>query len=216
MRICFVGRCLVLAVAPASSALAGSVFTNAGAFLSNLDQAAFADFSDVPDVLAPIGGLDFTSDNGFAINIDAFFGQLFNDAGVISTNASDDAVIIQFQSDNVSAVGGSFWGTDIAFDAVLADVNIWLSDDSHFQFTTSSPGDFFGYIADAPLEWMVIAAWSDSGDPVFPTLDNLYVGSASILDGDDDDDDNIQPVPLPAPALLAAVGLGIVSLGRRR
>jgi len=201
----------LITLAPLATASAASVHTDVSSFLDSSTNVALGDFSDVDDGLAPWVGLDFTSESGYALNINGYYDRLFNQDGVISTNIAGDFIVIQFTGDDVSAVGGNLWGTDVDFGAISASLSVVFSDGAAFEFLTSSPDAFLGYISDESLDWLAIGVNTieDGEDDAFTwaTLDNLLVGQNTS---------NVTAVPLPAPGLLAFAGLATLTTRRRR
>ena len=187
----------MLAMAAASSsAMAGATFfDNEGDLLANTQSGYYQENFDSFSAGPQGASLDFGPENGFSYTISAA-NDLYSGDGVMSTNTADDPLEIDFTGDNVTAVGGNFYGTDISFVPIAGDVTVELADGTSETMSTSSADAYFGFITDAPIDSMTISASGDGN--VWPTMDNFTVGQA-----------------VPAPGALALLGLAGVA-GRRR
>lgn len=179
-------------------------YNNLGDFLANV-QTGYYD--EGFDSLAPgaVATLNFTG-NGYsytassAVGADAGSlgdGGLYNDPGLLSVNTATDALLIDFTSGNVTAVGGEFFASDISFGLIPADVIVSLNDGTTVNFNGTG---FAGFTSSVGINSILIDA-SDAtlGVPAWPTVDRLIVGTA-----------------VPAPAGLAVLGLGCLVATRRR
>lgn len=175
-----------------------TIYTDEASFLAATQPGVYLEgFTSV--VQGPSDALDFGPVNGFSFTVDSETpGMLFNGGGFISTNNSNEALIVTFTGNDVTAVGGNFWSTDQFFEAFGADVLITLSDGTSHTFFASGPSDFRGFTSDTAITSISIEAQSDF-DAVWSTLDNLRVGAA-----------------IPAPSGLAALLAPAALLARRR
>ena len=98
----------------------------------------------------------------------------------------------------VTAVGGNFWGTDINFNTIPADMSVELSDGTVHNYSTSSPTGFAGFVSDMTITSVIVGV-SAGGGNVWATLDNLYVGGA-----------------IPTPGALGLFGVAGLAAARRR
>ncbi len=185
-------------------ALAGVVYTDTVSFLNDADAGiSLNTFDDAvygasPDLSYTIGAFSYEISAGGGYGT-----GLFNDTGIISTQNSNDHLLITFTSGNVNAVGGNFWGTEIGFATVLAQITITLSDGTDVTFDSVGPSVFRGFSTDTFITSMTIEAKSATG--AWATMDNLYVGSAAVV-----------PLPPAAWAGLAMLGLLGGAHARRR
>ena len=149
--------------------------------------------------LGPSGAIDFGPVNGFSFNVDSETpGTLFNGDGVISTNTSSESIIVTFTGDDVTAVGGNFWSTDVNLEPFASLVNVMLDDGTLESFVSTSADDFRGFTSDQAIMSLTITAQSEF-DAVWSTLDNLYVGTM-----------------IPAPGGVALLLVSAAATVRRR
>ena len=188
----------VALVAPATAAV--TTYTDAAAFQSALTGGSFTEtFTGVGDTPPADYG------NGtFAFNASAAGGLYSATGDNLSTNRSDDALILTFTSGNVYGVGGNFFLTDIDgdFDNFF-DVLIVLSTGDVYDLWPQSASEFVGFVSDDPIEWIAVVPYNpfalpQDGTGLYATVDNLTIGK------------------VPEPASLALVGLGIAGLVARR
>ena len=191
-----------LSLCAASAITHAEVFTDLSAFQSQLSSSYFNAFDDVTPGQIP----SLSYDNGqFAYEISAvgdLNSDLFNDAGLISTNSAHDGVLISFLTDNVTAVGANFWSTDVFYLPTGSDITITLSDDTIHSFRSTGPSDFRGFTSDIAIESIFIDA--PERDPLngpfhWVSLDNLTVGTA-----------------VPTPGSLALLAFSALATQRRK
>ena len=125
--------------------------------------------------------LNYTN-GSFAYTVDASSpapaGGLYNDTGLISTNAAADSIVVTFTGAPVTAVGGNFWASDIAMQPTGTVVTILLSDGTTLAFTSTGPADFRGFTTALPITSITIDAL-DVPNPAWPTMDNLIIGTSN-------------------------------------
>jgi len=126
---------------------------------------------------------------------------LYAQGGVFSTN-SPETLTFTF-TPGVRAVGGNFFGTDVAFNNASVFFSVLLSDGTSYEGEASSPASFTGFRSTtaATIASLTIDVESAVGtDAVYPSVDNLYFG-----------------VTVPAPGAVALLGVaGFVGSRRRR
>jgi hypothetical protein len=171
---------MLAALSISGTALAADVYTDPSTFFSNTAPGIyFEDFTSVPAGFAP--SLAFGPFNGYSYSIVSDLdGGLYNAAGVVSTNFSDEKLKISFTGATVTAVGGNFWCTDEFFNVIPSKVTIELDDGTTESYDSAALSDFRGFISDTPILSILIDA--EDPDPTnaifaWPTLDNLYVGA---------------------------------------
>lgn len=192
--------CVIGAAATATTAAATDIYTNPGDFLNNtLPGYYHEDFAGVPTG-GPHGLLSFGPVNGFSYTVDTVNGSgLFNDPGLVSTTNVNDLIRITFTGDPVTAVGGTFWGTDLNYDPVLANVVLTLSDGTVEPYTTMEANTFRGFTTTgAPITSLTIDA-TGLIENAWPTMGELYVGQV-----------------IPAPSAFGLLALSVLAAARRR
>ena len=156
----------------------------------------------------PDGARDFGPVNGFSYRMSAGSGEnegLWGLDGAVSVISPGLAILIEFTSANVTAVGGNFWVTNFNGDSIIGDITLALSDGTIY---TSSVGadSFTGFITEgAYFTSMTIQAQGvtdtyPAGE--YPTIDHLYVGAS--------------PSAVPIPSTLLLLSTGLVYLAGRR
>ena len=199
------GIALVAIGSAVSVASAGTTFGNEGLFLGQLQHYSFNSFSDVTagsaaDLIYSLNGYEYSigtpegSESG-----------LLNGDGIVSTQNANDSIVINFTSDNVMAIGMNVWGTDISYNQIPANITAILSDGTSVTFSSDSVNRFGGYVSDMIITSLIISAVDSNGNvPVWPTFDNLYVGT-------------VVPLPAGAWAGIGMLGLlgGIRTIRRR-
>jgi hypothetical protein len=180
------------------------------------DEASFLDAID-PFYLESFDGLTTNSDpaeltlgpsNGFGYRVSAVKGLFVvapNGDVALSTNTYSDDLNVTMDQGVVTAFGGWFFPTDASGNSVAG--NVGLSFDligGTAWSTTVAKGDFFGLTSSLAITDVTVTAPGS----VYPTLDDLYVGSASKT--------SAAPAPAPAPATAALLALGLLVVGMRR
>jgi hypothetical protein len=165
---------VVGALAPMASA---AVYTTKASFLANVQSGYYEEtFASVGG--GPVQMLSFGPINGFAYDVTASTGQLFNDPGLISTDLAGDQLVLTFIGSPVTAVGGNFWATDIAFNVIPSNVTITLSDGTIEKYLAVANSDFRGFTSAVPITKVTIDA-ADTPANAWATMDNLIVGVAA-------------------------------------
>lgn len=185
-----------------SSAMSGVVYDDLNDFLDNTQSGYYhEDFSDVGG-----GGqgpsMDFGPVNGFSYTISAQGDgteELFTDPGLMSTNSAGDQLVVEFTGDPVTAVGGNFFGSDIAFSPIASNMTVELNDGTVAEYESNSADAFAGFTTSAPIDSITIDAEAIDAANAWPTISNLYVGQQ-----------------IPAPGAVALLGLAGLVGGRRR
>ncbi len=149
------------------------VFTTKGAFLNNVQPGFYEEaFTNVPTAF--VQQIDLGPVNGFAYSVTAFEG-LFNDVGVVGANSSLDPLEITFTGATITAVGGNFYATDLAFNTIPVNITIELSNGVKETFFSNWSGDFRGFTSAVPITKITIDA-DDTVQDAWAMMDNLIVG----------------------------------------
>jgi hypothetical protein len=139
--------------------------------------------------------------------------RLFSGNGNMSVDCAKDHLIIDFSGSltgnytPITAVGANFWPADFYGNSVVGPVRVTLSDGSVYESDTASSGTFVGFtstdgLAFQRLEFAIPTELCTSC--YWPTIDNLYVGSA--IGGAD------TPIPNPEPSSMLLLGSGICGI----
>jgi hypothetical protein len=150
-------------------------------FLGDLEDYNFYDFDELEN-----GSYEtiYSEDEDFGFNMttqSGATGDLFVASGFVSTDYATDKIVINFIGNNVTAIGGNFWATDIYSQPVMATILLTLSDGSTITFEAADDTVFRGIRTSIAITSITIDAVDDLVTPVYywPTLDNLIVGTSS-------------------------------------
>jgi len=196
--------CVIIAIgAMAMPSLGTTVYTDETTFTGVLQAGYYLEeFSSVP--MGQINGtLNFGPVNGFADTASSSSNLLYGtpaNGGSLSTEYDTDTLTITFTGVPVEAVGGLFFGTDFYPGNFVsgATVRVTLSDGTVEEYSGISINDTFrGFVSSSAISSMSIKTSGQTGSGPYPTVDHLYVG-------------------VPEPATIALLGLGTLSLLRRK
>jgi hypothetical protein len=115
--------------------------------------------------------------------------------GSLSTLDATSALIFTFTGNPVTAVGGTFFGTDDPGALASGTVHVALASGSYVDLNAAG---FAGYTSSTPISWLSVSTPASPG--VFPTADHLYVGA----------------VPEPETYAMLLSGLGLMGFIARR
>jgi hypothetical protein len=207
MRVQKIQRLIMVAVLAGATGASAVDYTSEASFLGAINPSYYLnDFNDITGWQSLGSSDNYSGDSGtFAYTVTAptegIWGVVPGGNGAVSTVDERNPLTISFTSGNVTAIGGLFFLTDEAGNAIDGTVQIKLSDSTSQTFAA---GSFHGFVlpqggpAITSLSFMSLTA----GD--YPTLDHFYAGSsAPVPDG---------PAPMIAAALL--LPLGANALGR--
>lgn len=120
------------------------------------------------------------------------------EADTLSIGQSDTHILMTFGS-AVTAVGGFFNAYDGSWWSEI-EIQLTLADSTTYTTGSSTDWDFVGFVSPgAPI--VSLDVYCPGGWPVFPTVDNVYTGSAAAI---------------PEPATLCLLGLGALALLLRK
>lgn len=193
-----------------SSQAAISVFTSLAAFNAATSAQAtdtFTGFSITGSTPSPItravGPYGYTA----AVSTTSFFGGGTTGNPFLSTNTATDTITINTFTGGVTAVGGNFFGSDIAGLYSAGSVTMVATDSSGSVSQTIAPtailtGSFLGFVSTGPMTSLTISAVQPAtGGFLWPSVDNLVLARTVV--------------PEPASmSMLAAAGTAL--LRRRR
>jgi hypothetical protein len=127
----------------------------------------------------------------------------------ISTRCDYDILRISFTDSPtpVTAVGGYFWPTDYPGHNLTGQTKVKLSDGTEIVSANADYSDFLGFINTngETFQFLEISVLSQH---TWPTLDNLYVGSANESSSED-----TSTILTPEPASLCLLASGILGIG---
>jgi hypothetical protein len=150
-------------------------------------------------MFGPVNGYSFTVSSIDPLNGD-FLGAVEWTAYGLSINSCLNVLQISFNGKKVQAVGGFFWPTNDDYTNVTGTINYLLSDGTAGTIDDACLTTFTGFVADGNtyITNLILSA----GDGLYPTINQLYVGSVDT--------------PIPGAVWLLGSGLvGLMVLKRR-
>jgi hypothetical protein len=129
--------------------------------------------------------------------------KLYSGDGNMSTKCVNDTLVMDFSQSPtpITAVGGNFWPTDIKGNDLEGYTRLVLSDGTVIDSASADIDDFLGFTASAGSAFTrleLTVAGSLALPKSWPTVDNLYVGTA---------------IPNPEPSSLLLLATGICGIG---
>jgi hypothetical protein len=158
--------------------------------------------------------------NGWKYDVSASWGRLWGlgtFSGCISTEYPDALITITpTGNQQVTAIGGRFFGSDWDGNLVPATIDIALDDGTveQYSYNNTSVTDFRGFVSSVAITSLSISIPGNPHDVnyygAYPTLDHVYVGALNENAGRD------ELVPEPLTMLGVFLGLGSVGAYLRR
>lgn len=136
----------------------------------------------------------------------SFFGAGTTANPWLSTNLATDFILFSNFSPSISAIGGNFFGSNIAGAFLSGNIILEAIDTAGTLSTTLiAPGvsSFFGFVSTTSLVSLKVTSVQGAA-PLWPTVDNLTLGQ------------RLTQVPEPATLALVAFGLLAAAGARRR
>ena len=199
--------CLVVA-APAAHA-DFTVFTSKASFLAAVVAPGvdtFTGFSTTTVTSSPItraaGPYTYNASSGTG-----FFGAGTVANPALSTRSDFDAITFFNLSGGASAIGGTFFGSDLQGSFVASAVILTATDTLgaiSTQTFVATPTSFLGFVSTGAIATLVFST-SQPGSFVFPAVDNLTIAMARVT-----------PIPEPQTWTLFLAGLAVLGYCARR
>jgi hypothetical protein len=198
---------LLLATAGAAQATI-TVYTTLASFTaatSALGTDTYTGFSITATTPSPItraaGAYGYT-----ASTPNNFFGAGTTADPWLSSNVATDTLTFNSFGGGAQAIGGNFFGTNIAGNFLAGSVTLTVTDSSGpvtRTISNATVSSFLGFVSSSAMIQMTLSAVQSPG-VLYPTLDNLVLAR------------NAAPVPEPQTYALMLAGMGVVGLLSRR
>jgi hypothetical protein len=134
-----------------------------------------------------------------------FFGAGTTANPWLSTNLALDSITFNTFTGGAQAIGGNFFGSDIAGAFLAGGVTLTATDSSGTvtqTITGATVGSFLGFVSNTGVTSMTLAA-VQGATPVWPTVDNLVMAKVAAI-------------PEPQTYALMLAGLGVLGFMARR
>jgi hypothetical protein len=205
---------LTISVLSCSTAYAATLYTNSASFISQLEPGYYLENFNAKSGGALASGTTFTNGlytytvstsdtNGLYITPVSGVGG----SNALSTNDTGFNIVVNFTSNNVTAVGGNFFLTDVSGDPIANSFSIGLSDGTTVNLTSTNSAltsPFEGFAAaDSTSITSLSFTMPISSTNRYATIDNLYVG-------------NKKRIPEPSNVLGILVSASVLVLARKK
>jgi hypothetical protein len=165
---------------------ATTIFTNQAAFLAATQPGFYLEtfnslpLGTIPPTLA--SPLNF-SKNGFSYSASTASGQDFFNIGPtgdvwLSTFHEFDPIVFNVTSNNVTAIGGFFFLTDINGNISNGTVTVTLNNGSMFSINNASSTSFIGFTTSLPIQSLTVTPPSSGPSLIFATVNDFITGAA--------------------------------------
>jgi hypothetical protein len=187
------------------TARATAIYTNQTAFLAATQPGYYLEtFNSLPQFTQVPSPLSFST-NGFSYNATAPTAGFFNlgPSGDtwLSTFHEFDPIIFNFTSNNVTAVGGFFFLTDLTGNVAGGTVTVTLNNGKMFSITDASSTSFIGFTTRVPIQSLTVNPPPGGSTLVFATVNDFITGKTVPETG--------------SSALLLGLGMvGLLGVGR--
>lgn len=133
-----------------------------------------------------------------------FFGGGTGANPFLSTNLATDTITFGSFTGGAKAIGGNFFGSDIAGNFLAGSVTLTATDASGTitqTITGATLTSFLGFVSTTGVTGMSVTG-VQGASPVWPSIDNLVMA--------------VVPIPEPGTVALMLAGLGMVGFMARR
>ena len=94
----------------------------------------------------------------------------------LSTFHEFDPIVFNLTSNNVTAVGGFFFLTDLTGNVAGGTVTVTLNNGSMFFINNASSTSFIGFTTSVPIEFVTVTPPASGPSLIFATANDLLLG----------------------------------------
>jgi hypothetical protein len=162
---------------------ATTIYTNQAAFLAATQPGFYLEtFNSLPQFTSLTPPLNF-SKNGFSYNATTASGNPFFNIGPsgdtwLSTFHEFDPIVFNLTSNNVTAVGGFFFLTDVNGNLSAGTVTVTLNNGSMFSIIDPNATSFIGFTTGVPIQSLTVTPPASGPSLIFATANDFITGKA--------------------------------------
>jgi hypothetical protein len=165
------------------TAHATAIYTNQASFLAATQPGYYLEtFNSLPQFTSLTPPLNF-SKNGFSYNVTTASGNPFFNIGPsgdtwLSTFHEFDPIVFNVTSNNVTAIGGSFFLTNVNGDISGGTLTVTLNNGSMFSITNASSTSFIGFTTGVPIQSLTVTPPASGSTLIFATVNDFITGKS--------------------------------------
>ena len=206
-----ISSCLAIATLPTiglslSASAATITYTDRSTFLNNISATYLETFNSLTTASNP----QSFANNGFGYAVSATGGLNVDTdtAGsrFLGANTAGANIVVNFANNNITAVGGFFFSSDLSNNFTADAIQLTLNNGSRIDIAPSATKSFRGFATDdgSRITSLTFAGGSSQFN-TFGGFDDFYVGTA-----------NIAPTPVPEPSqILTYIILGSLIIWKK-
>ncbi len=161
---------------------ATTIYTSQAIFLAHTQPGSYLETFDSLPQFTPLNSPLSFSKNGFSYTASApsADNQFFNTGTVgdvwLSTFDHSTNIVFDFTSNNVTAVGGNFFLTDIPGNVVPGMITVTLDNGTTFSVSDPSATSFVGFTTSSPIHSLTFIPPASGANEIFGTVNNFITG----------------------------------------
>ena len=173
---------LLTATATISHSSSNTIYTSQATFLAHTQPGSYLETFDSLPQFTPLNSPLSFSKNGFSYTASApsADNQFFNTGTVgdvwLSTFDHSTNIVFDFTSNNVTAVGGNFFLTDIPGNVVPGMITVTLDNGTTFSVSDPSAASFVGFTTSSPIHSLTFIPPASGANEIFGTVNNFITG----------------------------------------
>jgi hypothetical protein len=173
---------VLTATATISHSSATTIYTSQATFLAHTQPGSYLETFDSLPQFTPLNSPLSFSKNGFSYTASApsADNQFFNTGTVgdvwLSTFDHSTNIVFDFTSNNVTAVGGNFFLTDIPGNVVPGMITVTLDNGTTFSVSDPSAASFVGFTTSSPIHSLTFIPPASGANEIFGTVNNFITG----------------------------------------